>query len=64
MAATYPVAPLEPFNFKRPSEWIRRFERFKSASGLDEKSEERQVNALLYTIYGDNADDIILFRIV
>ena len=60
MAATFTVAPPEPFNFKCPSEWtkwIRRFERFKSASGLEEKSEERQVNALLYTM-GETADDI------
>ena len=60
MATTYPVAPPEPFNFKCPSEWtkwIRRFERFKSASGLDEKPQERQVNALLY-IMGDKAEDV------
>ena len=60
MAATFTVAPPEPFNFKCPNEWtkwIRRFERFKSASGLEEKSEERQVNALLYTM-GETADDI------
>lgn len=61
MADTYSVAPPEPFNFKCPSEWtkwIRRFERFRSASGLSEKPEERQVNALVYTM-GDNADDIL-----
>ena len=60
MAATYPVAPPENFNFKSPSEWtkwIHRFDRFKSASGLDMKPQERQVNALLY-IMGDKADDI------
>ena len=60
MAATYPVAPPEPFNFKCPTEWtkwIRWFEHFKSASGLDEKPEEVQVNVLLYTM-GANADDI------
>ena len=59
MAATFTVAPPEPFNFKCPNEWtkwIRRFERFKSASGLEEKSEERQVNALLYTM-GETTDD-------
>ena len=60
MAATYPVAPPENFNFKCPSDWtkwIRRFDHFKSASGVDTKPQERQVNALLY-IMGDKADVI------
>lgn len=61
LATTYPVAPPELFNFKYPTEWtkwIRRFKRFKSASRLNEKPEEVQVNALLYTM-GANADDIL-----
>ena len=37
---------------------MRQFEHFKSASGLDTKPEENQVNVLLYTM-GDNTDDII-----
>ena len=60
MAATYPVAPPETFNFKCPSEWTKWFhcfECFRSASGLDGKPQERLVNALLY-IMGDKADDI------
>ena len=35
----------------------RRFERFRQASGLTEKSEESQVNMLIYSM-GDKADDI------
>ena len=61
MAATYQVAPPESFTFSRPQEWpkwIRRFERFRSAAGLDQKEEAVQVNTLIYTI-GDEADDIL-----
>ena len=59
-AATYQVVPPEAFNFSRPTEWtkwIRRFERFRAASGLEEKGEEVQVNTLIYTM-GEKADDI------
>ena len=52
----------EPFNFTHTEEWprwIRRFERFRQASGLVEKSEENLVNTLIYSM-GDNADDIFL----
>lgn len=61
MAASYQVSPPEQFTFSRPHEWpkwIRRFERFRSASGLDSKGEEVQVNTLIYTM-GDEADDIL-----
>ena len=50
----------EPFNFSHTDKWprwIRRFERFWQASELVEKSEENQVNTLIYTM-GDVADDI------
>lgn len=36
----------------------RRFERFRSAAGLDGKAEEVQVNTLMYTM-GDEADDVL-----
>ena len=51
MAATFRVAAPGPFNFSRPEEWtkwIRRFERFRKASGLDAKEDEAQVNTLIY----------------
>ena len=60
MATPFQVAPPEPFNFSRPNEWtkwIRWFEGYKSASGLEEKSPEAQVNTLIYTM-GAEADDI------
>ena len=61
MASTYQVAPPETFKFKTPEDWpkwIRRFERFRCASGLDKKSQEIQVNTLVYSM-GDEADDIL-----
>ena len=59
--ATYNISPPETFSFTSPEEWpkwIRRFEWFRQASGLDAKAEERQVNTLIYTM-GDQADDIL-----
>ena len=61
MAALYHVAPPDSFSFNKPEEWpkwIRRFELFRIASGLTEKSEETQVNTLIYAM-GDEADDIL-----
>ena len=49
------------FNFNKPEEWpkwIRRFKRFRIASELTEKSEETQVNTLIYMME-DEADDIL-----
>ena len=59
--ASYQVSPLESFKFSKPEEWpkwIRRFERFRVASGLDTKSDEMQINTLIYSM-GDEADDIL-----
>lgn len=68
MADTPPVptssvqlAPPGNFDFSNANEWpkwIRRFERFRIASGLDKQSEEYQVNTLMYTL-GDEAEDIL-----
>jgi hypothetical protein len=58
-AATYQVVPPEPFDFSRPTKWtrwIRRFECFRTAAGLEDKGEEAQVNTLIYTM-GEKADD-------
>uniref|UniRef100_A0A1X7UWW3 Uncharacterized protein n=1 Tax=Amphimedon queenslandica TaxID=400682 RepID=A0A1X7UWW3_AMPQE len=54
------VAP-EPFDCSRSEEWARwsrRFERFRSVSGLAEKSGESKVNTLVYYM-GDSADNIL-----
>ena len=61
MAASFQVSAPEPFTFSRPDEWpkwIRRFERFRVASGLSEKDDKTQVNTLIYAM-GDQADDIL-----
>ena len=59
--ATFQVATPSPFNFAKPEEWpkwLKRFERFRQASELCKKSEESQVNTLLYSM-GEKADDIL-----
>ena len=58
--AAFQVLPPERFTFKPEdwSKWIRRFERFRLASGLEEKSEESRVNTLIYSMGGE-ADDIV-----
>ena len=61
MAKSYHVQPPEPFTFSRPEEWekwIRRFEQFRQASGLDKKDEAIQISTLVYSM-GDEADDIL-----
>lgn len=52
----------EPFTFSTPSEWPKwrkRFERFMRASGLCSKTEDEQINTLIY-IMGSQAEDILL----
>ena len=61
MSTPYQMSPPEQFKFSHPEEWpkwIRRFERFRKASGLDGKEQEAQVNTLIYAM-GDAADDIL-----
>lgn len=48
------------FDFGRPDTWkvwIRRFERFRQASELERKSEEYQVNILLYSM-GEQSEEL------
>lgn len=57
----FQIPPPPKFDFTKPEEWpkwIRRFERFRIASGPERQSEENQVNALIYTM-GDEAEDIV-----
>ena len=59
--AAFRVSSPEAFDFSKPDSWprwIRRFERFRQASGLETKGQESQVNTLIYTM-GDKADDIL-----
>ncbi len=61
MATQYQIAAPEPFDCSKSEEWSRwsrRFERFRAASGLSEKSGQSQVNTLVYHM-GDAADDIL-----
>lgn len=59
--AAVQITPPDGFDFSNSAnwpKWIRRFERFRIASGLIDKPEEYQVNSLLYML-GDAADDIL-----
>lgn len=58
--ASFHISRPESFNFTQDDwpKWVRRFERYRQGSGLKAKSEEHQVNALIY-IMGDKADDIL-----
>ena len=59
--ANYQVPPPEKFSFKPEGwpRWIRRFERFRKATGFDQKDGENQVNTLIYSM-GEEADDIVV----
>ena len=57
------LQPPDRFNFRNPDEWPiskwkRRFEQFRSASGLATEDELRQVSTLLYCL-GEEADDVL-----
>lgn len=55
------VNPPEGFDFRKPEEWekwIKIFNRFRIASELHKKSEEIQVNSLIYAM-GPSADDVL-----
>ena len=58
--ASYQIPAIEQFDFRNPDgwpKWIRRFERFRQASGIATQSPESQVNTLVYSM-GSKADDI------
>ncbi|KAI3373366.1 hypothetical protein L3Q82_006673 [Scortum barcoo] len=59
--AQFQVAPPEKFTFKTEDwpKWIKRFDRFRIASGLETQVDENQVNALIYTM-GEEAEDILV----
>ena len=59
--APYLIPAIEAFDCSTPTErpnWIHHFERFRNASGIAEKSEESQVDILIYSM-GGKADDIL-----
>lgn len=61
MDSLFSISPPEAFDFNDFAgwpNWIRRFERFRIAAGLDKKDQEYQVNSLIYTM-GDSADDVL-----
>ena len=62
--AAFQISPPENFSFTRPEEWplwIKRFECYRQASGLSEKVELSQVNALAYAMGYQTEDILTLF---
>ncbi|KAL4007109.1 Rho guanine nucleotide exchange factor 40 [Sarotherodon galilaeus] len=57
----FQVTPPEKFTFRSDdwTKWIKRFDRFRIASGLETQADENQVNALIYTM-GEEAEDILV----
>ena len=58
--ASMSFQPPASFCFNKPDEWLKkqRFEQLRMASGLFDKSDERQANMLLYCL-GADAKDIL-----
>ena len=57
----YSMPAPDPFNFSEPEmwiRWIRRFERYREASGLSTQDEGKQIDTLIYMM-GDKAEDIL-----
>ena len=52
------LPPPGEFNLSKWPKWRRRFEQYRSASGLDGETETRQVDTLLYCL-GDEADSVL-----
>ena len=58
--ASYQLATPTQFDFTNPSSWptwLKRFERFRTASKLDADTPEHQIDSLIYTM-GEQAEDI------
>uniref|UniRef100_A0A1X7UAA6 Uncharacterized protein n=1 Tax=Amphimedon queenslandica TaxID=400682 RepID=A0A1X7UAA6_AMPQE len=59
--ATFRLQPPAPFSFKSLDEWPRwkkRFEQFRTSSGVDGETGEKQFNTLLYAM-GEDAEDTL-----
>ena len=55
------LQPPGQFDFSKPDEWPKwkkRFQQFRSASGLNAEEEPRQVDTLLYCL-GEEADSVL-----
>ena len=61
MVSQVPLQLPENFNFAHPDtwmRWIKRFERYRVASGLLDRDESVQVSTLIYAM-GEEAEDIL-----
>ena len=61
MANAIPLLPPKKFDFSHPDiwpRWIKRFKRYRVASGLSAKDEQVQISTLIYAM-GEEAEDIL-----
>ena len=59
--ASIHLEPPESFNFSKPNDWPkwkRRFQQYRTASGLTKEDDPRQVSTLMYCL-GETADDVL-----
>jgi len=59
--ASIQLKPPEHFDLSKPDQWTKwkkRFQQYRSTSGLNAEEEPRQVNTLLYCL-GDEADSVL-----
>ena len=59
--ASQMLQPLESFDFHHPdswSQWKKRFEQYRLASGLNDGRNKKQINTLLYCM-GPDAEEIL-----
>ena len=61
MASSFSLKSPKPVDFATPEawpRWIKRFERYRVASGLDKKEDLIQVSILIYAM-GHDAEDVL-----
>ena len=61
MSNPIPLLPPEKFDFAHPDtwpRWLKRFERYRVASGLTGRGDSVQISTLMYAM-GEEAEDIL-----
>ncbi|KAJ8968580.1 hypothetical protein NQ314_002246 [Rhamnusium bicolor] len=62
MAEAIKVTPPDKFNFTNPAtwpQWIKRFNRYMSVSGMSSKTDKEKIDILLY-VMGEESEDVLI----